>query len=136
MGKGNRIIPDETKLEYLNWLLTPPGEREPSTKEAMAAQLGVHRGTLNNWEDSDEFMTQMRQLKSRWGARWHGDILGRLMSIVQGGSDAAAIQAAKVLLPHLDIRSEEKDEEEITTEMTAAIKKALNEQGYKTVESS
>ena len=131
---GKRIIPEDKKEEYLNWLLTIPGEREPATKAEMAPHLGVSRRTLNNWEESDEFMTQMRQIKGKWGVRWHGDILGRLMAIVQKGSDPAAIQAAKVLLPHLDIRTDDKGSEEITTEMTEAIKQALTSQGFKVIE--
>src|SRR5690606_41148391 len=40
--KGKRIA-DEVRQEYLEWLMTPPTEREPRTKSEVAAVLGVDR---------------------------------------------------------------------------------------------
>lgn len=118
------------RKEYLDWLLTPPGEREPSTKAAWAAEHGVVVSTMWKWEESPEFQEELRKLKGKWGVRFQGEILGRLMKIVSEGSDTAAIQAAKVLLPHLDTGVKEASEEEVTSEQLAAIRKALTEQGY------
>ena len=124
---------DSVREEYLNWLMTPPGQREPSTKKELALQLKVSERTLYNWEGSDEFQKEMRTLKGKWGVRWYGDILGRLMSVVQEGQDGNAIRAAQVLLQHLEIAPVKADEV-VTSEEVKAIAKALEDRGYKVVE--
>ncbi len=124
---------DSVRKEYLNWLMTPPGQREPATKKELAVVLKVSERTLYNWEGSDEFQREMRTLKGKWGVRWYGDILGRLMAVVQDGQDGNAIRAAQVLLQHLEIAPEKADEV-VTSEAVAAIAEALKDKGYKVVE--
>ena len=133
MGKGYRNIDQSVKDEYLEWLMAPPSEREPATKDAMAAHLGVAVSTLYSWENTPEFQEALRQLKSRWGVKFHGEILGRLMNIVASGTDTAAIQAAKVLLPHIDTGPREVKEDDLTAEHLKAIKVALEEAGYEVI---
>jgi len=134
MGKGFRNISDETKEQYLDWLMAPPAEREPKTKEDFAELVGVARSTLYSWENTPQFQEQLRMLKSRWGVKFHGEILGRLMDVVANGTDTAAIQAAKVLLPHIDTGPREVKEDDLTAEHLIAIKKALAEQGFQVAE--
>ena len=124
---------DKVRAEYLNWLMTPPGQREPPTKKLMAEHLDVAPRTLYNWEGSDEFIRELRTLKGKWGVRWYGDILGRLMAVVQDGQDGNAIRAAQVLLQHLEVAPEKADET-VTSEAVKAIEEALKEKGYKVVE--
>jgi hypothetical protein len=81
---------EEVRREYLNWLMTPGSEREPGTKSDFATFYGVSRSTLYDWENSEDFQNQLRTLKSKWGVRWHGDILNRLMQIVIDGTDASS----------------------------------------------
>lgn len=131
---AHRHIPDYVKDEYLEWLLTPPAEREPGTKEEFAAQHGIVSGTLRNWEKTDRFQDELRKLKGLWGARWYGDILGRLMSIVVAGGDGAAIQASKVLLQHLEVGSADEQADGPSKEQLDAIRSALVEEGYTVVE--
>jgi hypothetical protein len=130
MGKGFRNIDPGTKQAYLEWLLAPPVERDPPTKKGVAEKLGVAMSTLYSWEGTTEFQEELRQLKSKWGVKFHGEILGRLMSIVASGSDTAAIQAAKVLLPHIDTGPREIREDDLTKEHILAIKEALKEKGF------
>ncbi len=130
MPSGYKYIDKETKEQYLNWLMAPPAERDPATKELMAEHLGVARSTLYLWEDTPEFQEQLRMLKTKWGVKFHGEILGRLMDVVANGSDTAAIQAAKVLLPHIDTGPREVKEDDLLPAHLAAIKKALQEEGY------
>lgn len=40
---------------YINWLCTPPQEREPASKEAYASMIGVNVSTLRRWEKKDVF---------------------------------------------------------------------------------
>ncbi len=63
----------------------------------------------------------------------YGDILGRLMSVVQEGQDGNAIRAAQVLLQHLEIAPVKADEV-VTSDAVKAIAEALKGQGYKVVE--
>ena len=79
MVKGYRNINDETKDAYLDWLMAPPVERDPATKEEVAEKLGVARSTLYLWENTPQFQEQLRMLKTRWGIKFHGEILGRLI---------------------------------------------------------
>ena len=130
MGKGNRNIDDSVKEAYLDWLMAPPAEREPATKLEMAEHLGVAPSTLYTWENTPHFQEQLRLLKSRWGVKFHGEILGRLMDVVANGTDTAAIQAAKVLLPHIDTGPREVKEDDLTEEHLKAIREALAAQGY------
>lgn len=131
---GYKRIDDSVKQAYLEWLLTPPGERDITTKEDMAAHLGVAVRTLYNWEATDEFKNELRKLKSKWGLRWHGDILGKLMDIVLTGPPAQSVNAAKVLLSHLDLGDGEEKQEELTDEALKRIKSALEEAGYATTD--
>ena len=130
---SGKAYDDKVRDEYLNWLMTPPGQREPATKKLMAEHLDVAPRTLYNWEGSDEFQREMRTLKGKWGVRWYGDILGRLMNVVQDGQDGNAIRAAQVLLQHLEIAPEKADEV-VTSEAVKAIADALKDKGYKVVE--
>jgi hypothetical protein len=130
--KGNRNIDPAFKEQYLEWLMTPKGEREPATKEAMAEKLGVNSRTLWYWEKQPEFQAQMRKLKQEWGSRWYPDILARLMDIVENGPPAQSVQAAKTLLQHLDLADEDKKKktEKADSEAIERFKAALKENGF------
>lgn len=132
MPKGNRHIDNQVKKDYLEWLMTPPTEREPATKTEVAEQLGVAISTLWRWEQEPEFQEELRQLRAKWGIRFHADILGRLMKIVAEGTDTSAIQASKVLLPHIDAGPKPDTEDDLLPEELRAIKEALESQGYVT----
>lgn len=128
-----RRIPKEIKDQYMEWLLTPPGEREPSTKKAFAETFDVAEKTLRNWEAEPAFQEQLRSLRAKWGVRWHGEILGELMKIVQEGAPSLKIQAAKVLLQHLDLQPE-KTAIDKSEETIIAIKEKMKEEGWKVLE--
>lgn len=130
MPKGYRVIDDSVKKEYLEWLLTPPVERDPSTKTEMSEKLGVAISTMWYWEQEPDFQEEMRQLKTKWGVRFHGEILARLMDIVTNGTDTSAIQASKVLLPHLDTGPRALTQDNITDEQVDLIRKRLDEADY------
>ncbi len=130
MVKGRRNIEPGIKEKYLDWLMAPPSEREPATKLLMAELLGVVPSTLYLWEATKEFQEELRQLKVKWGVKFHGEILGRLMQIVTNGTDTASIAAAKVLLPHIDTGPREMTEDDVTEKHLVAIKKALAADGY------
>jgi len=138
MGQGNRYIDPSVKTEYLEWLMTPPGDRQPPTKEAEAEHLGVSYRTLYNWEKEPHFQEKLRSLKLEWGSRWYPDILARLMDVVLNGPPAQSVGAAKVLLSHIEIKDEKAGdlpemEKELLAKMTAILKEldyeVIGEQG-------
>lgn len=55
-------IMDSRQEEYLAWLCTAPSEREPASKEAYAASIGVNVSTLRRWEKKEVF-------RKAWQAR-------------------------------------------------------------------
>lgn len=126
-------IPTEVREAYLDWLMTPPGQRDPDTKKGFAEAHDISENTLQYWEKSDEFQQRILSLKTEWGAKYYPDILGRLIKIVQDGSDNAAVQASKVLLGHLKIQTEDEKTPEMESAKIEAIRKALEDQGYKLV---
>lgn len=114
---------EEKATEYLNWLLTPPGERAPKTKLAFAESIGVAAKSLYNWEHSEWFQSQIRQARGPLYASWYGDIVGRMKEIVDTGIAKDAIAAARVLLPHLDVAEDDRqadiDEEALMAALAA-----------------
>lgn len=132
MAQQGRKVDASIREDYLNWLLTPPVEREPRTKTEKAAELGVTERTLYNWENSEEFQEAMRSVKAKWGTRWYGEILGRLMNVVDEGTDKDAISAARVLLQHLHVESESQTHDP-TEDQVNAIREVLEGQGYKVI---
>jgi hypothetical protein len=134
MPKGNRYIDPKKKQEYLDWLMMPPGQREPATKIAMAEHLGVSDRTLYYWESEPEFQEKMRSLKLEWGNRWYPDILNRLMDVVQNGPPAQSVAAAKVLLQHIDVKDASKDSPEMEREVIKRMAAVVKELGYDVLE--
>lgn len=130
---GKRNIDPAVKETYIEWLLQPEGNREPATKEAMAELLGVHVRTLYNWEESDEVQAKLREVKTRWGVRYQPTILRRLMAIVEEGKDSDSISAARVLLSHLDVRTEE-EKSKMSNDRVEEIKRDLERLGFKTID--
>lgn len=126
----NKYNYTEAKEAYIEWLLTPPGERTPETKTEFAEDWGTNRTTLYRWEQSDEFQAALRQTKARWGVVWHGEIIGKLMEIVRTRSDGVAVQAAKELLRHFEIDTSDDKDGDLSEEQLQGVKKALKEAGF------
>lgn len=47
---------------YMNWLCTPPKDREPKLKKDLADELGVTHKTLNNWHNNADFLKAWEKL--------------------------------------------------------------------------
>ena len=123
----------EIRAQYLEWIMTPPAEREPKYKKDIAKKLGVNRSTLYKWENETDFQEQLRELKTKWGLRWHGEILGRLMKIVTEGADSHSISAAKILLQHLDLSPIDTESKDMSPEKVMKLAEWLNKEGYSTI---
>lgn len=55
MSSETPTLDDPRHQELLLWELTAPASREPKTKNALAAKLGVSDRTLRDWADRPEF---------------------------------------------------------------------------------
>jgi hypothetical protein len=134
MAQGRRWVDPSKKLEYLEWLLTVPGEREPATKTDVAVHLGVSMRTLYNWEGEPDFQEKMRSVKLQWGSRWYPEILEELMKVIKDGPPAQKVQAARVLLQHIDIKENETATPEMEQELLKRMTAVLKELGFDTVD--
>lgn len=117
--------------KYLDWLLTPRGHRQPTSKQAFADGMGVSNKTLYNWERSDWFQSEMRAAKATFGVRWYGDILNRLKDVLDSGSDKDSLTAARILLQYLELPERQVDEK--LDEKT--VLKALQAAGFQILSS-
>lgn len=57
-GMREELVLTAPQQKYLDWLCTPPMERQPSTKAAMARELNVDVKTLRRWEKKPVFRDQ------------------------------------------------------------------------------
>ena len=60
MKQNEELSLTAAQQQYLEWLCTAPSERTPSSKEKMAAHLGVNISTLRRWEKKDVFVEQWK----------------------------------------------------------------------------
>lgn len=59
MGAKTYDIDGVAKTRFVEWLLTPPSEREPKALRDLATELRVSRNTLTTWKTRDkEFMEE------------------------------------------------------------------------------
>lgn len=107
--------------KYLEWLLTPKAERDPSTKRELAERLEVTPQTLRNYQRDPWLQRELIQ-RGRAIARVERaqDVLDTLYDIAVDRENPRAVQAAKTWLqwvntrvePALDTDIAEMDEEE------------------------
>jgi hypothetical protein len=99
-GRGKHmIIPisDFRKQALLDWLCTPPREREPNTFALLAEQLGVDRRTLQNWRDDKEFLEawEKKYLRTIGDPSKKSEIMATLFRTATDADDPKHVQAAK-----------------------------------------
>lgn len=49
---------DARQEQYLNWLLTPPSERQPSSQQKYCEQHGVDPTTVRRWQKKPAFLKE------------------------------------------------------------------------------
>ena len=93
------IIPigDFRKQAYLDWLCTPPKERDPKTHQHFADTISVDRRTLQNWRDDREFVLEWekRYLKTIGDPGRKQEIMNTLYKTATDGDDPKHVAAAK-----------------------------------------
>lgn len=123
---------DREREEYLEWLMTPKGLRDPKTKTELAEKIGVDRRTLYQWETDPSFQAGIRSRKASLSAAWYGDLLNTLKDIADNeeGRPSDRISAVRVLLSHLAPSADDEKQESADLE---AVKKQLEANGWKLV---
>lgn len=90
-------ISDFRKQAFLQWLCTPPKEREFKTYAEFADSVGVDRRTLQNWRDDKEFLEAWEKLYLRTigdpGKK--SEIMATLYRTATDNDDPKHVQAAK-----------------------------------------
>jgi len=62
MAQAPLNVNDWRCQRYLNWLCTPPDDREPRYKKDLAEELGLQHRTLNTWHDNADFLKAWEKL--------------------------------------------------------------------------
>ena len=104
----------EIQEEYLQWLLTPSGLRQPSDKKAFSEYAGVSRQALYRWEKVPAFRRAFSEAQRNLGISWFADVTARVKAIIDD-PDAQArdvIGAARLLLPLLSVEDSASVEDE------------------------
>jgi hypothetical protein len=118
---------------YVEWLLTPEGERRPSTKQEFADLLGVSRQTLFNYSRDPWLQRELIQ-RGRAIARVERaqSVLDTLFAIATDVESPRAVSAAKTWLdwvnrtlePSLDTDISEMSDEDLL-ELAQSLVKGL-----------
>jgi hypothetical protein len=83
---------------FLDWLCTPPREREPRNQELLAAQLGIDKSKLTQWRNHDkEFLEawERRYLATIGNPGTKQEIMKTLYRTATDPDDPKHVQAAK-----------------------------------------
>ena len=90
-------VSDWRKQAYLKWLCTPPADRDPPTKIALAETLGVDRRTLANWQNDADFLHEWEKLylKTIGSPERKQTIMDTLYGTASDRDDPKHVQAAK-----------------------------------------
>lgn len=99
-GRGqHNVIPitDFRKQAYLEWLCTPPKEREPKHKIELAKQLNIDRQTLTAWQNDKEFLEEWERLylKTIGNPERKQEIMDTLYRTAIDNDDPKHVSAAK-----------------------------------------
>lgn len=91
---------DPRKVRFLDWLCTPPTEREPRTRKALAEELRITTRLLNVWQNKPDFREAWdRQAKAVAGSPERAQhVLDTLYAAAVDPSNRNQVQAAKLYL--------------------------------------
>jgi Helix-turn-helix of insertion element transposase len=139
---AHMIVPisDFRKQRFLHWLCTPPSERDPSTMEALAEELGLTRRTLTNWKDDKEFLEAWEKLylKTIGNPEVKMRIMKTLERTATDPDDPKHVQAAKTYFEiegsvkpaRMEVQMTQRPAKELSDEQLAELI-ALNAQAEK-----
>lgn len=98
-ASGKLVMP-VLQSEFLDWLLTPVGEREQNTMKSWGEAHGVSAGTLGDWKKDRRFI---REWEARADARNVGvERIQRIMDTLYEAGVDGDVQAAKMWLTQVE----------------------------------
>lgn len=89
---ANTPIPNETKADYVAWLLDP--ERSPRTQGAWAEQHGIHEVTVSRWRHDDYVLDLLKRASEMLEPLW-ARIMATLIKIATDPDHMQCVQAAR-----------------------------------------
>lgn len=107
-GKLASIRPtlNDMRLQrLLEWLLTPPDDRNPPSQADLADELGVHRNTLSQWKNDPDFLAEWeRQYRKTVGSPERAkSVLDALFETATDRTDPRQVPAARAYLEAIDV---------------------------------
>lgn len=91
---ANAPIPDETKAEYVAWLLDP--DRYPRTQQAWAEKHGIHEVTVSRWRHDDYVLDLLKRASEMLEPVW-ARVLATLIKVATDSDHMQCVQAAREL---------------------------------------
>src|SRR5690349_25101158 len=90
--------------KLMDWLLTPPTRREPSTRSELATLLGVDARTMRGWSEHPQFREEWQRRVSKLigSPERHQSILDNLYRAATDPKNRNQVQAAKLYLEATD----------------------------------
>jgi hypothetical protein len=91
---------DWRKVKYMEWLLTPPADREPRHRNGLAELFGVDVRTMSGWSEHPQFREEWQRRVTRIvGDPSRGQrIMDTLYAAATDPMNRAQVQAAKLYL--------------------------------------
>ncbi len=120
---------DFRKQAYIEWLCTPPDDRERSEAE-LAAEFGVKVTTMRAWKRDVEFIEEWQKLylKTIGNPGVKQEIMETLRRTATDPDDPAHVRAAEAyfkiegsLRPQMDVKVSRTDLSEVSDEELAAL---------------
>lgn len=100
---ARRCVPnmsDWRVQRFLDWLTTPPQERDFPTQATLAASMEVGYVTMSQWKDDPDFLAEWerRYMRTVGSVERQQDILQALYETATDRSDPRQVTAAKTYL--------------------------------------
>ena len=95
---------DPRKMQFIEWLVTPPTKREPRSQDLLAIELGVAHRSLSKWKTEEDFrkVWQERSLKVVGNPDRAKEVLDSLFLVARNPNARNHVPAAKLYLEAID----------------------------------
>lgn len=97
---GAKWDDDWRKVKLMDWLTTPPSERDPPSKIKLAEALGVDVRSIRHWQDDPLFLDEWRRRSTAiiGNPDRARQIMDTLFAAATDNTNRAQVQAAKLYL--------------------------------------
>lgn len=112
----------------MEWLLTPPREREPATKQEFADLVGVTTQTLRNDEKEPFVINQLQTRRKRvFQVSKLDDVIATLVTQATDAENPRSVAASKLLLDWMEKQTGEMNADAVRELSDAELKQMLVE---------